>query len=92
MAVFGLTRAPWATYKPPLSRVALAPRACSWSFYREAYLSTVKDRPQAPARIPRPHGDGGWPQGDRQSSLQGPEAALGLSYNGGQSGTPQAPG
>ncbi len=26
----------------------------------------------------RPHGDGGWPQGDRQPPRQGPEAAFGL--------------
>lgn len=46
--------------------------------HRETDLSTFQARPQTPARVPRPHGDGRWPQGDRQPPRQGARQALRL--------------
>jgi ribonuclease P protein component len=51
-------------------------------WFREAYLSAVQACPQASARIPRPHGDGGWSQGVGQSPGQGPQAPFGLILGG----------
>jgi hypothetical protein len=45
---------------------------------REAHLSTVEAGPQAPARVPCPHGDRWRPQGAGQPPSQGPQAPVGL--------------
>ncbi len=41
----------------------------------EADLSTEQAGARAPSRLPRADGDGGWPQGSRQSPRQGPGEA-----------------
>ena|SRR6476646_9206386 len=51
------------TYKPP----NLHPL----EIWREAHLSTISARPQAAARLPRPHGDQGRPQGAGTAQGQG---------------------
>ncbi|CAA9253455.1 MAG: LSU ribosomal protein L34p, partial [uncultured Acetobacteraceae bacterium] len=41
----------------------------------EAYLPALQARPEAPARLPLPHGDRGRPQRARRAARQGPEEA-----------------
>jgi ribonuclease P protein component len=45
----------------------------------EAHLSAEQSRAQAPARLPRPHGDGRRPQGDRRAPRPRPQAPVGLT-------------
>ena len=45
----------------------------------EEDLPTQQDRAQAPARLPRPHGDCRRPQGDRRAPRPGPEEAFRLT-------------
>ena len=65
---------------PPAVRVPRSPETD-----REAHLSTVEAGPQAPARLPRPHGDRRRPQGAGQPPRQGPQAPVRLS---GRAATP----
>jgi len=46
---------------------------------REKNLSTQQAGSQAPPRLPRPHGDQGWPQGHRRPPGAWPQAPVGLS-------------
>ncbi len=48
----------------------------------EAYLSAKQARPQAPPRLPFPHVDQGWPQGDRRTARPWPQAAQRLKPAG----------
>ena len=57
----------------------------------EAYLSTVETRPQAPARLPCPHGHQGWPRRRRRPPQPRPQAALRLSEGEGNCRTPASP-
>lgn len=45
----------------------------------ETNLSTEQARPEAPPRLPRPHGDEGWPQGAERPPREGPQAPVGLT-------------
>lgn len=45
---------------------------------RETYIPTVQACPQAPARLPRAHGDEGWPSGSGPPPRERPQAAFGL--------------
>lgn len=48
----------------------------------QAHLSAQQARPEAPARLPRPHVDGRRRQGPLAPPRQGPQEALRLSLNG----------
>jgi hypothetical protein len=45
---------------------------------READLSTLEDRAEAPPWLSRPDGDGRRPEGDRRPARAGPQEAFGL--------------
>lgn len=110
-AAFGLIDAAEArAYKPrpadgPASRLragsvrhARSPRLrrCQSERCREAHLSTVQARPQAPARLSRADGDGRRPQGAGQPPRERPQAPVGLAAtepagDGIRSAAPQAP-
>ena len=57
----------------------------------EAYLSAVQTRPQAPARLPCPHGHQGWSRCRRRPPQPRPQAALRLSEGEGNCRTPASP-
>ncbi len=46
----------------------------------EAHVPAEQSGSQAPARLPRPDGDGGRPQGDRGAPQPRPQEAVGLSH------------
>ena len=58
----------------------------------EAHLSTLKARPQAPARFPCAHGHQGWPRSGRRTPQPRPQAAVRLSGSVKPCRKPASPG
>src|SRR5439155_22554217 len=67
---------PCATELAPAHR---AGALCLKELRHETHLSAEQADPQTAARLPVPYGDGGCPQGHRQSPPLGPQAPVGLA-------------